>query len=381
VDQTLRRGGATWLLYSLLGCFAFLLNGLGAVLEPLQHDLGVGRGQVAFYPTLFASGLLVVGLVGGPLVSRIGRSVALQAAMIGMLAGGVLLGTPQRALTILGALLLGVGGALLIQLLPALLADLHPRTPTAAVGEANGLASTTAMIAPLAVAGALSAGLGWRAGYLVVPLAALAVFLPFTWRVTLPAVHPPDRPTAETAATSPLLGRWLDVLLAVSVEFCMVFWAASAVTDWHDASEGQAPAVAALFLVGMAGGRALAAPITRRLTTPHGLLLTCASVAAAGFALFWLAPTLALAGAGLLLVGFGVALMYPTTVSRTVAAWPHAPDRAAARAALASGLAIGGAPFLLARLAGGIGLRAAYLIVPVLLGALAVRVATERRRA
>ncbi len=111
------------------------------------------------------------------------------------------------------------------------------------------------------------------------------------------------------------------------------------------------------------------------------LLLTGCGVAAAGFAVFWAAATLPLAGAGLLLAGLGVALLYPTTVSRVVAAWPQAPDRAAARAALASGLAIGGAPYLLARLADGVGLRQAYLVVPVLLLALAARAVTDRGRA
>jgi hypothetical protein len=65
-------------------------------------------------------------------------------------------------------------------------------------------------------------------------------------------------------------------------------------------------------------------------------------------------------------------------VSLVVATWPHAPDRAAARAALASGLAIGVTPFLLGRLSDAIGLRTAYLIVPALLIVLAARSVTAR---
>jgi MFS family permease len=158
----------------------------------------------------------------------------------------------------------------------------------------------------------------------------------------------------------------------------MVFWAASAVTEWHHASEGLAPAVASLFLVGMATGRSLAVPVTRRVPHARVLMLVCTAVAGAGFVVFWSAPVLPLAAVGLAVTGLGVALLYPATVSRTVAAWPHAPDRAAARAALASGVAIGGAPFVLARLADLTGLRLAYLIVPVLLAALAARTLTAR---
>jgi len=123
----------------------------------------------------------------------------------------------------------------------------------------------------------------------------------------------------------------------------------------------------------MAVARLSSARIIRRVPEPQELVLICTAGAAAGFALFWAAPNLTLASTGLLVAGLGVGLLYPTTVSRVVAAWPHAPDRAAARAALASGLAIGGAPFLLAQISDAAGLRTAFLIVPVLLLVLAVR--------
>jgi MFS family permease len=373
----LSRGSATWLLYVVLSGFSFLLNGLGAILVPLQRDLGVGRDQVAFYPTLFAVGLLIVGVLGGMLVGRVGRAVALRFSIGGMIAGGLLLAAPQQALTLAGALFIGVGGALLVQLTPALLSTLHPQAPAAAVGEANGLASAASVLAPLAVAGALAAGLGWRVGYLVAPLVALALVLVPAWRIPLPAAAaaPHDAPRADPRK---LIGPWVEVVFAVSVEFCMVFWAASAVTEWHHASDGLAPAVASLFLVGMAAGRSLAVPVTRWLPRERPLMLICIAVAATGFALFWAAPVLPLAGVGLAVTGLGVALLYPTTVSRTVAAWPHASDRAAARAALASGVAVGGAPLVLARLADLTGLRAAYLVVPLLLAALTARTLAAR---
>lgn len=368
----MERGHATWLLYGAFSCMAFLLNGLGAVLAPLRRELGVSRGDVALYPSLFAVGLLAVGLTGGPLLGRIGRLAALRSSVVGIVLGAVLLAVPGRISTLLGAVLLGLGAALMIQLVPALLAGLHPRAPTAAVGEANGLASAASVLAPLAVAGALSADLGWRPGYLAAPLLGLAVTAPLLWRAPLPGAPQPAGPAAGKAA-APLLGRWLDLVLAVGVEFCLIFWAASALADWQHATPAQAPAVASLFLVGMATGRSLAAPVTRRLASPRSLVLTCAAVAAAGVALFWAAPALALAGAGLAVAGLGVSLLYPATVTRVVAAWPHAPDRAAARATLGSGLAIGVAPLVLGRLSDAVGLRAAFLVVPALLLALASR--------
>jgi MFS family permease len=367
----------TWLLYAVFGCMAFLLNGLGAVLAPLQSELGVKRGDVAFYPSLFALGLIVVGLSGGSLVDRIGRRATLRLSIGGMVLGGLWFAVPGRIPTLLGALLLGLGAALLIQLMPALLAAIHQLSATAAVGEANGVASAASVVAPLAVGAALSVGLGWRVGYLAIPLLAFAAaFLPI-WRLVVPAT-PVFSEGLRSRTAAPLFWRWFDLLVAVSVEFCMVFWAASAMGDWHHASTAQAPALASLFLVGMAAVRFLASPITRLLPDPRTRILTSISVAAAGFALFWSAPALVAAAAGLALTGFGVALLYPTMVSLVVATWPHAPDRAAARAALASGLAIGVTPFLLGRLSDAIGLRTAYLIVPALLIVLAARSVTAR---
>lgn len=370
--RRLSRGYVTWLLYAVFGCMAFLLNGLGAVLAPLQMEIRVKRGDVAFYPSLFALGLVVVGLTGGSLVDRIGRAATLRLSTGAMVVGGLFFALPGKIPTLIGALLLGLGAALLIQLMPTMLAALHAKSATAAVGEANGVASAASVVAPLAVGAALWLGLGWRVGYLAVPLLALAiVFLPI-WRLHVPAkqivVDEPGSPRP-----GPLFGRWFDLLVAVSVEFCMVFWAASAMGEWHHATAGQAPALASLFLVGMATGRFLASAITGLLSHPPVLILTSLGVAAAGFALFWLAPTLVTAAAGLAVTGLGVALLYPTLVSVVVATWPHAPDRAAARAALASGLAIGVTPFLLGRLSDAIGLRDAYLIVPALLVVLTVR--------
>jgi hypothetical protein len=71
--------------------------------------------------------------------------------------------------------------------MPAMLAALHAKSATAAVGEANGIASSASVVAPLLVGATLSLGLGWRIGYLALPLLALAAaFIPI-WRLENPA--------------------------------------------------------------------------------------------------------------------------------------------------------------------------------------------------
>jgi len=199
------------------------------------------------------------------------------------------------------------------------------------------------------------------------------------WEQTADAVALRSEPTPGLGLEAGrLLPRWIALLLAVSVEFCLVFWAADAFTEWHGAGAAAAPALAATFLLGMALVRAASS----RLTTgrhPQVIILAACGVAALGFAALWAWPTTAGAAIGLLVAGGGVALLYPAALARLVAAWPDDRDRAAGRGALASGVAIGGAPFLLAALSDAFGLRAAYLIVPGLLLALVLLTAVNMR--
>jgi fucose permease len=231
------------------------------------------------------------------------------------------------------------------------------------------------VLAPLLVGATLRAGIGWRPGYLALPLLAIAALL-----ASLRRARPdPDAAGAPRAArpgepaSAAFLGRWLDVLLVVSVEFCLVFWAADYLRSERGFSAGGGAAGAALFLLGMAAGRAATMPVTRLLPVPARLLAGAASLAGAGFALLWTVDRAPAAAAGLLLAGLGVALLYPVALAEAMAAWPGDPDRAAARCALASGLAIGAAPLLLGALADAVGLRAAFLLAPLLLLAVVAR--------
>jgi len=96
--------------------------------------------------SVFAAGLILVGVAGARLVSWIGREAALRLALAGMILGGLFLAAPAPAVTLVGTLSVGLGAALLIQLVPAGLSALHPRAPAGAIGEANGLASAASIL-------------------------------------------------------------------------------------------------------------------------------------------------------------------------------------------------------------------------------------------
>jgi fucose permease len=368
-------------LYASLGCLGYLLNGLGVVLPQLRGELGLSRIEVAMYPSAFAVGLLGVGVAGERVARALGRR-ALPAALAAGGAGALLLASGvDRVLSGAGALLLGVGGAGLVQLVPAGLRVEHGRRAAVAIGEANATASAASVLAPLLVAACLRAGAGWRAGYLVLPLSGVALLLASLTRGRGTGAADgragQARPDPSQPAPAAFLGHWLDVLLVVSVEFCLVFWAADYLHTERGVPSDAAATGAALFLLGMAAGRAAAVPVTRLLPAPARLLAAAATLAGAGFALLWTVDQALVSAAGLLLAGLGVAMLYPVALAEAMAAWPADPDRAAARCALASGLAIGAAPLLLGALADAVGLRAAFLLTPLLLLAVLARCANR----
>lgn len=380
------RDGLTLTLFAALGVMAFLLNGLGSILVPLQEQLGVSAADVAFYPTLFAVALIVIGLLGGPLVYRLGHRAGLVASIALLLVGAALLACPVRVLTLVGAAVLGLGASLTILLVPTALSRRHPIAAPAVLGEANAVASVTSLLAPLAVAAALALGLGWRTGYVLPMVPACLVLLYVLIRRPLGLGGPRPAPEvavgvdgATVAAAPPaasglttgrLVPRLAAVLLAVAVEFGFVLWAARALVDWHGADVAVAAALSSAFLVGMAVVRSLSTPLT---AGRHPLLVVLAGCGTAlvGFLVFWTVPSTYGSAAGLLIAGGGVALMYPMLLARVVAARPGETDRTARYATLMSGSAIAGAPLGLALLAEAVGLRAAYLAVPVVLLALA----------
>ena len=89
---------------------------------------------------------------------RVGHRIGLVAAITGQIAGALLLASSVRVLTLIGAALLGLGSALIIQLVPAALGARHPRFTTAVLGEANAVSSFASLLAPAAVAGAIAVG-------------------------------------------------------------------------------------------------------------------------------------------------------------------------------------------------------------------------------
>ncbi len=375
------RDRLTWLCYLALGYFAYLLNTLGPLMPFLRAELGLSYTVGSFHFSAFALGIILAGLLGERIARRFGTGRAFWGGAVGMAVGAVgLVAARQAEVTVGSALVMGTLGSLVLVMVPTALSRRYGPLRAVAVTEANVVASTCVVVAPLAIGLCEGAGWGWRVGVgvAVVALAALAALLGR-------AAFPEPEPSAAGVANSPLPRAfwvyWAVLFLSVSVEFCLTFWTADFLAVVVGMPTTSAASAVSVFLLAMLVGRIAGSRLARRspITT---LLVASLVLAGVGFLVFW-TPRLAPVNlAGLFLAGLGVANLYPLTLSLAVGTAPAQADLASARAALASGAAILSLPLCLGWLADHIGLALASGIIGLLIVAalamvlLAGRVAT-----
>jgi predicted MFS family arabinose efflux permease len=377
----LERDRLTWLTYLQFGTFGYFVYGFGPTVPLLRDEQGISRTLSGLHGTALAVGALVAAVVTAGVVSRWGRAVALWGGVV-LLSAGVLLYVGWLALpvTLLGALLSSVGGSAITIAAPPTLTDRHGAAGPAAISEANGVAAAAGLVAPLLIGLAVATGVGWRAGPLLVPVLAGALFLAF--RGT-PVPRPSQAPEHHAGSRRLPARFWIGwgVLGAlISVEFCLTLWAGDALRTRNGLGPAAATAAVTGLVAGMCAGRFGGSRLSLRVGADRLLTLAIAT-SGAGFLLFWLSPWAPAAVLGLLVCGTGLALHYPLGIWRVIDAADGRPDLATARAGYAAALAVGVGPFALGALADRVGLHTAFVVVPVLLAlaALGVRVGGRSR--
>ncbi len=370
----LRRDRLTWLVYLQIGIYGFFIYGFGPTVPLLREEQDISRTLSGLHGTALAVGALLAGLTTAGIIRRWGRAAALWGGMA-VLCLGVVVYVSATALpvTLVGAGLGSLGGSFTITAVAPTLMERHGPGGPAAISEANASAAAAGIVAPLLVGGAVLAGLGWRAGLLVV-LVLVVLLVGVLGRTPIPAPHAvADHHEGSTRLPARYWIGWGVLAACICTEFCLTLWAADILQTRAGLGPGGASAGLTGLVVGMLGGRLAGGRLALRFGI-EPLLYAAIGVAAAGFALFWVSTWAPLAIAGLLVCGLGVALHYPLGIARAIDAAQGRPDLASARAALAAGLAIGIGPFALGALADQIGLHTAFLVVPALLALAAIGV-------
>lgn len=81
----LRRTAFVWTLYLLLGLFSFAISMIGPMVPYLQDETGMSYTLAGLHQSVFASGMVLMGLFGGRLMSRNSIQKGLWGGMIAVL--------------------------------------------------------------------------------------------------------------------------------------------------------------------------------------------------------------------------------------------------------------------------------------------------------
>ncbi len=359
----------TWLAYLLISFYGYFLNILGPITPFLKDELKLSYTISSLHFTAFAIGILLIGLFGGSLIKQIGRWRSLWVGAFGMSLSALLLisGLPTPIVTIGASFLMGLVGSLILAIVPSALADQHGESRAVALSEANVVASLVSMMAPLLVGGLAGTIGGWRSALVIGALLPLGMWFAFRGS-SVPVATRSEQSTGASQGALPVLYwiYWGAIMLAVAVEFCMIFWSADYLERVLGMGKANAAQAVSLFLIGMIVGRLAGSRLVQRFAT-RSVVFVSLGIAGAGFAIYWLAGSIWVVLAGLFLTGLGVASLYPLILSLAMGVSNGQTVQAGARATLASGVAILALPLILGRVADAVGIWLAYGVVVALL--------------
>jgi fucose permease len=360
------RNRFTWVAYLLLALYAYFLNIPGAITPFLRDEFHLSYTVSSLHFSAFAVGILVVGLAGHAIIRRIGRVQTLSVGATGAGVGALLLAFGRSpAITIGASFLMGCIGSLILAVVPTALSDEHGEMRAVAISEANVLSSLVSAMAPVFVGLLVTLQFSWR--WALISAALLSVLIgAVLFRRGRPQATQIDPDLPRRGLPSLYWVYWITLVLAVAIEFCMIYWTAAYMEKELNMPRASAAQAVSLFLAGMILGRLMSSRMLRyfsaRLVVFASILLGMA-----GFALYW-STTNALVGMiSVAITGLGVASLYPLILSMAIGAVKGNEAQAGARATLASGVAILVLPLVLGRLADMIGLKSAFAVIAVML--------------
>lgn len=358
----------TWLAYFMLAYYAYMQAALGPLMPFLRTELNLSYTVAGLHLSAFALGMIVAGLTTERLAYRWGRRRVFWAGGSGMALGALLLAVNNLViLTIFSAFLMGFWGTLLLAMIQTTLADRHGEQRAIALTESNVGASLSASLAPFFIGTFERFGLDWRAAF-ILAIISLALLAFHFGRESIPTT--PSAAIHANAKRQSLPGvfwaYWSVICLCVSVEWCLIFWGADFLEKVVGLGQVNATTMMSVFFGAMLLGRIVGSRLARVIPSTT-LLLIAIGITLGGFPIFWLARFAPLNLLGLFIAGFGVANLFPLTLSVALSVVPQQSDLASARVTFAGGLAILIAPLVLGWTADQLNIQNAYGIVGLLL--------------
>jgi fucose permease len=299
--------------------------GVGGVLLPAQMSgYGVDRATIGVTFFVSSAGFALAGLSNGALIHRLGIRMALAAGGGAYVLAGLYLATRPPFVAFVGVqFVTGYATGVLESVLNSYLAALPEATTL--LNRLHAFFGVGALIGPVLAAWIVGFA-SWTVVWLVLALICVPLVAAFLLAYPGP---PPTAPAAEPGSvarsggllTAALRDRGIllgATMLAVYVglELSVGNWAFSYLVQARGLSGTLAGYSVSGYWLGLTAGRFLISPIARRIgASTAGMMYTCLAGITAAATLAWLAPDATLATAALLLLGFFLGPVFPTTMA------------------------------------------------------------------
>jgi len=336
----------------LLAYAAFVLIGVGAggngVLLPAQMaDYGVSRPTIGITFFTLSAGYVLASLFNGPVIDRFGVRTALVASGGAWAAAGAYTATRPLFAAFAGVQVV-IGGAIgiLESVLNAYLAPLPDGTTR--LNRLHGFFGAGALLGPVLAAWIVGFA-SWEAFNLTLAIACAPLALGFAVAYQGKAAPSTREPTAKapearvldpgapglgdgTAPTSPdspsggllavalrdrgvLLGAAM-LAVYVGVEVGVGNWGFSYLVQARGFHSSLAGYLVSGYWLGLTAGRFLISPVVARTRlTVSGMMYCCLGGVTAAITLAWLSPAEGLTSGALVLLGFFLGPIFPTTIA------------------------------------------------------------------
>jgi fucose permease len=355
------------ILAAILAIFVYgiIAAMFGTTIPALAKEFTLSDSQAGFIFTAYALGLTIASISVGPLIDNKGKKVGLLLGL-GLVAAALygLATASSYDLTIAFAVLLGLGGGIIVTGANALVSDINPAKRGSVMNGLNLFFGLGGMVTPL-LASDLLGGDRVKVFYFAAALATITLAVHFMTK--MPA------PTGERGFKAGEMGTLLSQPVLYLLAAFLFLYVACEVGVWnwlakHLIAEGlpEATALRILsfgFALGILLGRVAVAPVLIKVPAATVTLASSVLMAITTYAMLQTNdPTSA--GVAVFFAGIAMAPVFPTTLAMVGGAFPN-------RTATAMGIVITcgwigllvSSP-IIGSVAGTSGLRTALLLLP-----------------
>ncbi|MEY3696904.1 MAG: hypothetical protein RJA41_554 [Actinomycetota bacterium] len=365
--MTLNREKTTWVTYIQMGTFGWFFFILGPCLVLYGDEFGLSAVETSLHMSVMSLAAALSGFLVPIIVRKTSRGLAMRLSALTFIAAiFTLVLANSIVISMLGCFAVGLAATGVVSSITSFLDQKHDTYSTAAISEANTFGAIGGIFGPLFVGFVVSAGFGWRVGML---LAAIAFVLIEVFRGPISAFNVQKNQVHKSEhgkLSSDYWWAWALLITTAGPELMIMLWSAKLLQTQGGLDDGASVAAISSLSVGYIISRTLISYFSRSMSNEF-LLKIGFAIPLVFFWVFWVSPSGITMLFALGVCGLGLGMHWPLAIGRAVQAGFNNPDKASAVAAYATGGSGIVLPFALGAISEAVGLKNAFLLVPMVL--------------